>query len=147
MSSQPSRLPTLIVEDAPDADDLAFLEERVVEETVAASGSDDDRDLAIIVRDLGGAVVAGVSGGSWGGCCELSVLWVDQSLRGRDIGSALILEAEAEASRRGCSHVVLMTHDVLTTGFYERLGYETVGVVDDYPKGSAARWFRKPLPG
>jgi len=137
--------PALTAEDAPDPDDVAFLEARVVESTLGSAGIDDDRDLAIFVRDPSGGIVGGVSGGTWGGCCELSLLWVDDSLRGRGLGSALIRAAEDEARRRGCVSVVLLTPDVQAPGFYERLGYETVGVVDDYPVGSAARWFRKRL--
>lgn len=136
----------MIVEDAPDPDALAFLEARVVEETLAAADHDDDRELAIFVRDPAGEIVAGVTGGTWGGCCELSVLWVDESLRGRGVGSSLIREAEAEAARRNCTQVVLFSHDIQAPGFYERLGYQTVGVVHGYPSGSAARWFCKRLP-
>jgi hypothetical protein len=29
--------------------------------------------------------------------------------------------------------------------FYERLGYETVGVIEGYPPGSVARWYRNDL--
>jgi ribosomal protein S18 acetylase RimI-like enzyme len=141
----PAGRPVLAVEDAPDPDDVAFLEAKVVESTLRSAGIDDDRDLAIFVREPDGEIVAGVSGGTWGGCCELSHLWVDDAARGQGLGSALVRAAEDEARHRGCTCVVLFTHDVQAPGFYERLGYETVGVVDDYPVGSAARWFRKQL--
>lgn len=141
----PTGSAALVVEDDPDPDDLALLESRVVESTFRSAGIDDDRDLAILLRDPDGRVLAGVSGGTWGGCCELSHLWVDDGLRGQGLGSALVRAAEDEARRRGCGSVVLFTHDVQVRGFYERLGYETVGIVDDYPTGSAARWFRKRL--
>ena len=36
-------------------------------------------------------------------------------------------------------------YDLLAAGLYERLGYETVGVVEGSPAGSATRWFRKEL--
>jgi GNAT superfamily N-acetyltransferase len=141
--AEPAGWSAFTAEDAPDPADVAFLEARVVEATIGAAGVDDDRDLAIFVRDENDDIVAGVSGGTWGGCCELSLLWVDDRFRGRGLGSALIRGAEDEARRRGCGTVVLLSHDVQAPGFYERLGYETVGVVDDYPVGSAARWFRK----
>ena len=136
---------TLVVEDRPDPDDLAFLEDRVAEATRSSAGVADDLELAIFVRDDDGQVLAGVSGGTWGGCCELQHLWVDQTLANRGLGSALMRAAEEEARRRGCTDVVLLTHDLQAPGFYERLGYETVGVVEGYPAGSAARWFRKRL--
>lgn len=133
------------VEDAPDPDELAFLEERVSEATRASAGVADDLDLAIFVRDEDGRVLAGVSGGNWGGCCELQHLWVDEALASQGLGSARMSAAEDEARRRGCTDLVLLTDDVQAPGFYERLGFETVGVVEGYPNGSAARRFRKRL--
>jgi GNAT superfamily N-acetyltransferase len=72
-------------------------------------------------------------------------MWVKESLRSRGLAFELIADAEAEARRRGCALVVFHAYDVLTRGLYERLGYETVGVIEDCPAGSAARWFRKLL--
>ena len=42
-------------------------------------GLGDEVDLAIFVRDAG-TVVAGISGWTWGDCCELQSLWVEPSL-------------------------------------------------------------------
>lgn len=61
------------------------------------------------------------------------------------VGAGLIAGAETEARRLGCALVVFHAYDVLARGLYERLGYETVGVIEDCPVGTAARWFRKDL--
>ena len=134
----------LVVEDSPDPADLAFLEERVAAAANAAFGSDDYQEFGIFVRD-GAQVLAGISGIVWGGYCELQAMWVDESLRGRGLGRALMAEAEAEARRRGCALVVFQAYDLLARGLYERLGYETAGVIEGCPAGSAARWFCKNL--
>ncbi len=134
----------LVIEDSPDPADLAFLEERVAAAANAALGSDDYREFGIFVRD-GDQVLAGISGIVWGGYCELQAMWVDESLRGRGLGRALMAEAEAEARRRGCALIVFQAYDLLAEGFHERLGYETAGVIEGCPAGSAARWFRKNL--
>ena len=57
----------------------------------------------------------------------------------------MLVEAEGEARRRRCHQVVLFTHEIEAPGLYERLGYELIGRVDDYPAGGAAYWYRKPL--
>src|SRR5262245_23946798 len=111
---------------------------------MTAAGDGDYREFGVFVRD-DGRVVAGISGIVWGGCCDVQAMWVDDALRGRGMARALMAEAEAEARRRGCAMVVLLAYDLLAGGLFERLGYQTVGVVEGCPAGSAARWFRKDL--
>lgn len=132
------------VEARPDPDDVSFLETRVMDATVEATGHRDQRELAVFLR-RDGAPVAGIYGWTWGGCCELQFLWVDPSLRGRGLASRLLTAAEDEARRRGCHQVVLFTHDTQAPGLYARRGYEAVGTVDGYPAGHSAHWFRLPL--
>ncbi len=38
-----------------------------------------------------------------------------------------------------------IAYDVLTRGFYDRLGYRTVGVIEGCPAGTATRWYCKDL--
>jgi GNAT superfamily N-acetyltransferase len=135
----------LVVEDSPDPADLAMLEERVAEAAIAAAGLGDDSEFAIFVRDDEGRIVAGISGMVWGRCCELHAMWVDEPLRGRGLARALMAGAEDEARRRSCGLVVFHAYDLLAAGLYEHLGYETVGVIEGCPAGSAARWYRKSL--
>ena len=68
-----------------------------------------------------------------------------EPLRGRGLGRTLMAGAEAEARRRGCTLVQFRAYDLLVPGLYERLGYETVGVIEGCPAGSTARWYRKDL--
>jgi len=138
------------VEADPDPADIARLEALVVQQNAAATGrtGEPEMQLAIFVRDDDGTMVAGVYGWTWGGCCELQHLWVDEARRGQGLGSRLLDAAEAEAARRGCRQVVLFTHAANAGADeqrYPRRGYELVGRVDDYPVGDAALWYRKPL--
>ena len=135
----------LAVEDEPDPAELALLEERLAEAAVVAAGVGVEREFGIFVRDEGGQVVAGASGSTWGGCCQVHAVWVDDQLRGRGLARALMAEAEAEARRRGCRLIMGLTYEVLTADFYDRLGYRIIGVIDDCPAGTSTRWYRKDL--
>src|SRR4030095_8035426 len=79
----------------------------------------------------------GFNGHTWGGCCELSNVWVDERYRGQGLRAALLRSAEAEAVARGCVQVVLATHSFQAPGFYERLGYERKYVIEGRQKGYA----------
>ena len=138
-------LPELVVEDSPAAADLALLEERVASAACAAAGVAEEQEFAIIARDRDGQVVAGISAIVWGGYCELQAMWVVETLRNRGIAHSLIAGAEREARQRGCAFVAFHAYDLLAQALYTTLGYETVGVIEDCPAGSAARWYRKTL--
>ena len=132
------------VEDHPDPRDIDVLEAQIRREASAAMGLGDETDLAIFVRDAG-QVVAGISGWTWGDCCELQSLWVAPSLRGRGLGSQLLAAAEAAAAARGCTQTVHFTYGFQARALYERSGYELVGEVEDFPSGTNVLWYRKRL--
>src|SRR3954470_12540677 len=132
------------VEDHPDPLDVELLEAHIRSEASNVTGLGDEVELAIFVRD-GGTVVAGISGWTWGDCCELQSLWVAPRLRGSGLATRLIAAAEAEAATRGCSQTVHFTYDFQARSLYEQNGYELVGRVEDFPAGSDALWYRKRL--
>jgi GNAT superfamily N-acetyltransferase len=140
----------LVVDRDPDPAAVAWLEARVTAATARATGHADEAPLAVFARADDGSLAGGVCGWTWGGTCELQYLWVEDAHRGSGLGSRLLDAAEAEAARRGCGQVVLLTHAASTGADghrYLRRGYEEVGRVDDYPRGDAALWFRKVLRG
>ena len=115
----------------------AFLADRIYEFNAKATGYDDGQLVGGCVQDDAGDIIAGVNGHTWGGCCELSHVWVDERYRGLGLGAALLRAAEAEALARGCTQVVLATHTFQAPGFYERMGYERKYAIGGRPKGYA----------
>ena len=132
------------VEDNPDPLDVELIEEHIRTEASSFKGLGDEVELAIFVRDSG-TIVAGISGWTWGDCCELQSLWVAPHLRGHGLATRLIAAAEAEAATRGCSQTVHFTYDFQAQDLYDRLGYELVGRVENFPTGTDALWYRKRL--
>jgi GNAT superfamily N-acetyltransferase len=133
-----------LVEDDPDPLDVELLEAHIRSEASSFKGLGDEVELAIFVRE-GGTIVAGISGWTWGDCCELQSLWVAPHLRDHGLATRLIAAAEAEAATRGCTQTVHFTYDFQARALYERNGYELVGRVQDFPSGSDALWYRKRL--
>jgi GNAT superfamily N-acetyltransferase len=132
------------VEDHPDPREIDVLETQIRREASAAMGLGGEAELAIFVRDAG-TVVAGISGWTWGDCCEMQSLWVAPSLRGRGLAMRLIAAAETEAAARGCLQTVHFTYAFQARGLYERTGYELVGRVENFPSGTDVLWYHKLL--
>ena len=115
----------------------SFLADRIYEFNANATGYVDGRLLAGCIHDDAGDIVAGFSGHTWGGCCELSNVWVDERYRGLGLGAELLRSAEAEAVARGCAQVVLATHTFQAPGFYERMGYQRKYAIEGLPAAYA----------
>ena len=113
----------------------SFLADRIYEFNSQTTGYLDGRLLAGSIRNDAGEIIAGFSGHTWGGCCEILHLWVIESMRGQGLGRRLLEAAEAEALRRGCEQVVLSTHSFQAPEFYKRLGYQEVFAIEGRPRG------------
>jgi GNAT superfamily N-acetyltransferase len=120
----------LTVEGDPDPRDLDFLEDQINTYNVAVTGIVDWHPLAIFVRDQQRHIIAGVNGGMWAGYLEVKNLWVREDRRGQGLGRQLLLAAEQEARARGCTQVLLDTHDFQAPEFYKKLGYSVFGVFE-----------------
>src|SRR5688572_8274833 len=85
--------------------------------------ADDDTPLEIYALDSDGSLVAGIVGRTGWGWLHVSALWVDESFRGRGIGTELMRRAEERALARGCTAARIGTWDFQAPDFYRRLGY------------------------
>jgi len=125
----------------------AFLSDRIYEFNVQATGYDDGRLLAATIQDDAGDIIAGINGHTWGGCCEITHVWVHEQYRGQGLGRALLHAAESEAVLRGCEQVVLLTHSFQAPQFYEHLGYDRKYHIESRPRGYADIVYIKRLVG
>ncbi len=130
-------------EDDPAPGDVQSLVGGLVAYNDSRGEPENYRPLTIFVRDEGGRVVGGLRGHTGWGWLFVSHLWVSEGLRGQDYGTKLIRAAEREAVSRGCRHAHLDTFSFQARGFYEKLGYEVFGSLEDYPRGHTRFFLRK----
>jgi GNAT superfamily N-acetyltransferase len=127
--------PDLVVESDPDPGHARFLEDRLYEYNLRATGIADNELLAVSLRGPEGEVVGGAYGWTWGGTCHVRYLFVPAGMRNQGHGTRMMRAIEREALVRRCRQIVLETHDFQAPDFYRRLGFAVVGVVDGYPRG------------
>ncbi len=123
----------LTVEVHPAEQDIRFLKNQLIGFNIAQTGINGAELLAIFLRNEDGLIIAGLYGWTWGGCCEVQYLWVHQDVREQGYGKRLLLAAECEAAARGCHQVILDTYSFQAPGFYQKLGYQIVGVLNNCP--------------
>src|SRR5438105_8448163 len=123
----------MILSDEPNPEDVQFLEDQIDQHNMLRTGRRDFRPIALFLRDDQGNIVAGLCGFTWADWLEIKFVWVREDLRGRGHGRHLIAAAEAEARARGCGHVWLDSYTFQAPAFYEQLGYEVFGELQDYP--------------
>ena len=90
-----------------------------------------------------GKNMGGLVGKTLWGWLSVDRIWVAPALRAHGIGRKLMRFAEEEAKRRGCKHVLVDTMSFQVQGFYEKLGYEMWGTLDDFPEGHQRIFFQK----
>ena len=137
--------PELVMRTDPTPAEIDFLEDRLYEFNSKATGIVDALGLAVFGRNVQSEIVAGLCGHTWGGCCEIRQVWVNEKDRGQGIGRRLLEVAEGEARRRRCFQIVLATHSFQARGFYRKLGFEIVDSLPDYPRGHEHLRLRKVL--
>ena len=101
--------------------------------------------IEIAVRNSGGQLIGGLLGSTAWGWLLIDMLWIDESLRGQGLGTALLSEAETRAQLLGCTHARTETFDFQALPFYEQHGYEVYGKLPDFPVGHTEFQLRKYL--
>ncbi len=110
----------------------------------AQAGFPPSRRFNITLRD-GDAVIGGAACVAWRGWLFVDLLWVDERRRGEDHGTAIMDLAEAHGRELGCRFAYLDTFSFQAPGFYAKRGYETFGVLEDFPEGHRRHFMKKTL--
>jgi ribosomal protein S18 acetylase RimI-like enzyme len=136
----------LTIETEPDPDAIQSLRSKLAAYNVAQMGGDDHHEEVFIsLRDEDARLVGGVVAEFVWGMCEVDFLWVHDDLRGEGYGCKLLAQVEQEAVKRGCQNIFLDTFSFQAPGFYQKLGYEIVAEIADYPPGRSKVFLRKRL--
>lgn len=91
-------------------------------------------------KPVGGVIVSFL----WNGM-HIDSLWIDEAIRRRGWGRKLMEMVEDEAVKRGCNVAYTDTFTWQAPEFYEKLGYELYGQIDDFPEGNTLFYFGKKL--
>ena len=103
------------------------------------------KDLGIYLKDETGKIIAGLIGNTHGYWLTVKFLWVGDDLRGNNIGSKILQQAEKTAKERGCRYAFLDTFSFQAPEFYRKHGYQDAFVLEEYPISGKRYYFTKNL--
>jgi len=135
----------IVATDTPTGADRDAVLALLVAYNDSQAGPSGYQPLAVLLRDAAGLTIGGLWGRSVYDWLYIDFLAVPERLRGKGVGSQLMRQAEAAAVARGLVGVWVDTYGFQARGFYEKLGYEIFGTLDDHPRGSHRFFFRKRL--
>ena len=100
-------------------------------------------------KDENSKIIGGLCGyifksqlGSW---AHVDYAWVDESRRLQGLGTELFKRAEIFVRAKNCKTMQLFTWAYQAVGFYEKLGFECIGVIPRWIENYDAVFFRKEL--
>jgi GNAT superfamily N-acetyltransferase len=102
------------------------------------------KPLGIVLRDPAtGETIGGLWGRTSYDWLNVEFLAIPENLRGQNLGTELMRRAEAIARERGCIGIWLTTLAFQAREFYEKLGFEVAGEIENSPRGSKRYFMRK----
>ncbi|MEM7245583.1 MAG: GNAT family N-acetyltransferase [Acidobacteriota bacterium] len=134
---------------APSPEDAKTLSEGLRSFNQAAIGekatAEAELGFSVFARDDDGVVIGGLRATCFWDTLHVECTWLSEEARGQGTGTALLAAAERFAVQHGFEQALLETTTWQARPFYEKLGYEVVATLPNYPKGHAMHLLRKLL--
>ena len=108
-----------------------------------ASGKEenDPKPLNLFAFDADDKVIGGLFGCTQFAWLKIEIMATKKIRRGHGIGTELVKRAEEIGIRRGCKYAFVDTMEYQAPAFYEKLGYDIVGQLEDWDSHGHAKFF------
>jgi GNAT superfamily N-acetyltransferase len=112
----------------------------------AQAGPSPHQPLSILLKHPEtNAILGGLTGSSSHDWLFIKLFFIPESLRGQNLGTRLIAQAEAIARARNLTGIWLDTFEFQARGFYEKQGFTLFATLPDHPKGHNRYFLQKRL--
>ncbi|OEG19662.1 GNAT family N-acetyltransferase [Enterococcus quebecensis] len=109
---------------------ITLLSENQEEEKKIPAEENIPFSLALYDNDL---YIGGITANKWMNATHISLLAVNKNDRGKGYGSQLLKRAEEFAIETDSALITINTQDYQAKSFYEKLGYQVFGKLEDTP--------------
>ncbi len=133
----------IVIEDTANADVIAAILQGLNQHADAHNFPYNSIPLTLCMRDQSHTIVGGLHGDTVYGWLYISLFWIAKELRGKGFGKQLIEMAEKAALKRACNHSYLNTFSFQALNFYQAIGYEIFGELNNFPEGQKRYFLQK----
>ena len=99
------------------------------------------KNICFILRNEAKEILGGITGTIFWYHLHIDFLWVDESLRGQGYGKQLLDNIEDIARDNKCKLIQLDTFSFQAPSFYQKYGYEVVGVIEEHPNKDNQQYY------
>lgn len=136
---------TIVYESQPNHSDTMILWKGITENARLKKDIGPGKPFGFFIKNTSNKIKGGCSGYIFYGCLYLDFLWVDQSLRGKKLGTKLMENTEALAKENKCKFISVNTMDFEALDFYKKLGFIVEFERQGFEKDSKMYFLRKNL--
>ena len=143
-------LNSIILSDHPTKEELEQIQASLHDFNCSQTNGEYDLpgvEINLIATDQSGTVVGGVIASTVLRVMHLEVLWVAKETRKLGLASQLVLGAERIGAAHVCLTTQTMSFSFQAPGFYQKIGYQVIGIYTGYPFGITEYILNKPLDG
>ncbi len=101
--------------------------------------------FSVFARDEHEKIIGGLRATCFWNALHVELIWVSEEARGRGLGSKLMETAEQFARDHDYELALLESTSWQAKEFYEKLGYELLATLPEYPRGHEMYFFTKRL--
>lgn len=124
--------------------DSDYIRQKVIEHNMANIPEEvkhPKKQISFVLRDENQKILGGITGTIFWYHLHIDFLWVDESLRGQGYGKELLTKIEEFAIENNCRLIQLDTFSFQAPDFYQKFGYEVIGIVDDFPTKDSKQYY------
>jgi ribosomal protein S18 acetylase RimI-like enzyme len=125
-------------------EDSDYIRKKVIEHNLSKLPDDVKhpvKNISFILRNKKEEILGGITGTIFWYSLHIDFLWVDESLRGKGYGKELLDNIEKVAKENNCKVIQLDTFSFQAPIFYQKNGYQVVGVIEEHPNNENQQYY------
>jgi len=128
----------LTLSDSPTEEEVDLIHARLEQYNRQQTNGEYDEpgaEIGLVLKGPEGTVIGGITASTIFRVMHLEAFWVSKEHRKQGHGSRLVLQAEQIGFEKGCIASQTQSFSFQAPEFYQKIGYQVLGIYDGYPDG------------